>query len=994
MKKKINWNLVKRKLNKFKKENKIYCYGNIVLFVLILIIMIFMFRLGFLFLIIDLVLNLILIETGGIKMIQTKGKDNIKESDYNEEENMAKGKKANKKKRNKLKKAIFNILLFVLLIALIVSVLFAIYIVIKAPEFNPNNLYRAESSIVYDKSGKQIAKLGVEKRKKVSYNQLPQVLVDAIIATEDSRYMQHNGFDAPRFFKASIGQVVNKITRHGNAGGGSTLTMQVSKNNYTSVESSGFEGIVRKFTDIYMSIFKLEKSYSKEQIMEFYVNTPYLGNSSYGVEQACQGYFGKSVSDINLAEASLIAGLFQAPSSYDPYRYPEMAEKRRSTVLYLMRKHGYITEEEEKVAKSIPISSLLKNTNADNGSNPYQAYIDVVIDEVEEKTGKNPYTNGMKIYSNLDTSKQDVLNKIMSGETWNWKDEKINSGVAVVDVNNGALVAVGGGRNQEGERQFNYATMIKRQIGSCAKPLFDYGPAYEYNGASEATQVLDAPYSYSDGSKIKNADGGYGGLMTYKYAMAASRNIPAVKVFQSVENSKIVEFVTRLGLTPEIDSNGGIHEAHALGAFDGTSPTQLAGAYAAFANGGYYAKPYTVSRVEYIDSNKTVSLKSKKVKAMSDSTAYMITDTLLYAVEGYSNIGGTVPGVRLGAKTGTSNFSAETRAKFGFPSSANNDMWVTGITPEYAVSMWYGYPKIEAGYYNGSEGYRTRGVLFRQIIDGISTKGKEFNAPNSVVKATIEKETYPGLLPSENTPEDMKVTEYFKKGTEPTEVSERYKTLENPTNLNANATDDSVTLTWNAAKANNYYNQDKLAEMLKGLYKSEAASYASSIISTNGEFGYEVLQEIGGSTTSLGFTTNTKMNVKRSSKDAKYYVRTCYSINRASQSSGISTTVKGKGETKVDDDLVVATLKGDKTDTCSLSSGSCSYSDSGITVTANGQDITNNCTIKVTITPSSSVTSNYPEYTFKEAGNYTVSYSVTYKGKTYNNLETKTIQVN
>ena len=158
--------------------------------------------------------------------------------------------------------------------------------------------------------------------------------------------MQHNGFDLPRFLKASAGQVVNKITGHGNAGGGSTLTMQVSKNNYTSVESSGFEGIVRKFTDIYISIFKLEKNYSKEEIMEFYVNIPYLGNNSYGVEQACQSYFGKSVSDINLSEASLIAGLFQAPASYDPYRHPDYAEERRNTVLYLMQRHGYITKKD------------------------------------------------------------------------------------------------------------------------------------------------------------------------------------------------------------------------------------------------------------------------------------------------------------------------------------------------------------------------------------------------------------------------------------------------------------------------------------------------------------------------------------------------------------------------------------------------------------------------------------------------------------------------
>lgn len=914
-----------------------------------------------------------------LKKLKSKNKKSVNAN------NASNTKTVNKRKRSKLRKRLLNAFLFFLLIMLIGSVVFAIYIIMKAPDFKPDNLYRAEASTVYDVNGGQLAKLGVEKRKKVTYDQLPQVLVDAIIATEDSRYMQHNGFDAPRFFKASMGQVVNKLTHHGNAGGGSTLSMQVVKNNYTSTVSSGFDGIVRKFTDIYIAVFKLEKSYSKEEIMEYYVNTPFLGNGSYGVEQACQSYFGKSVSDINLAEASIIAGLFQAPSSYDPYRYPKTAEARRSTVLYLMRKHGYITEEEEKIAKSVPVESLLRSSNPEGSSNQYQAYIDVVINEVENKTGNNPYTTGMKIYTNLDPAKQDVLNKIMSGETWQWKDDKINSGIAIVDVNNGALVAVGGGRNQEGERQFNYATMIKRQIGSCAKPLFDYGPAYEYNGASEATQVLDAEYTYSSGARIKNADGGYGGLMTYKYAMAASRNIPAVKVFQSVDNAKIVEFVTRLGLTPEIDSNGYIHEAHALGAFDGTSPMQLAGAYAAFANGGYYYTPYAVSKVEYLDSNKTVSLKSKKVKAMSDSTAYMITDALMYAVNSYGNIGGSVSGVQLAAKTGTSNFSAETRAKYGFPASANNDMWVTGYTPEYAVSMWYGYSKTEKGYYNGNEGYNARGRLFRQIISGISTPGKTFTVPGSVVKGTIEKETYPGLLPSENTPEDMRVTEYFKKGTQPTEVSGRYATLSDPTGLSASTNGNNIVLSWNAATPSSYYNHDKLAESLKDLYKSKASEQAASIIAANGEFGYEIFEQSSSGTHSLGFTSSTKYSTPKRSTDTTYIVKTCYSLNKITSSGGASVNVKGeeKKETKPDD-ILSSSVK-DETLTIKSDMTNVVFDDNGfpnLTITNNGVDVPiSQCTITVETT----VPREGYKYTFANEG----TYNITYKIKTpYGNTNT------
>lgn len=890
-------------------------------------------------------------------------------------------KQKKKKKVKKILKLLLNIFLLLLLIGLIGGIVFAVYIVVKAPNFDPKNLYSTESSIVYDKNGKQITKLGVEKRKNVNYDDLPQVLVDAIIATEDSRFMQHNGFDLPRFLKASAGQVVNKITGHGNAGGGSTLTMQVSKNNYTSVEDSGFEGIVRKFTDIYISIFKLEKNYSKEEIIEFYVNIPFLGNNAYGVEQACQTYFGKSVSDINLSEASLIAGLFQAPTSYNPYQHPKQAEERRNTVLYLMQRHGYITKEEADDARSIPVESLLRESNPEGSSNEYQSYIDVVVKEVEEKTGLSPYTTGMKIYTNLDPDKQKTLNDIMSGKTWKWKDDKVQAGIAIVDVNTGALVATGGGRNQKGERQYNYATDITRQIGSCAKPLFDYGPAFEYTNAGLASQVYDGPHSYSSGVAIKNADGGYKGTLTYKYALAASRNIPALRVFQSVDNSKIKEFVTKLGIKPEIDSNGGLHEAHALGAFSGSNPKDMAAAYAAFANGGYYTEPYTVNKIEYIDSDKTVSLKNKRSKAMSDSTAYMITDALVYAVSGYGNIGGSVSGVQLAAKTGTSMFDSEARRKYGYPSSANMDMWVTGYTPEYAVSLWYGYTKAEKGYYLGNDGYSARGKLFRQVISSISDRSgtKKFTVPSSVVKVTVEKETSPLMLPSANTPNNMKVTEYFKKGTQPTEVSPRYSTLPNASGLNAKTNGNQIELSWTAANKPEYLTDDYFRKNYKTFFGSSLEEQLAARKASQGEFGYEVFVKDNstGVTNSLGFTTNTTFKATKQNKNVTYIVKTTLSNLKVTQSSGITIDVKGEPEKTTS--LLTYVLAGNLKDTAKVN---VLYTDPGITSVSNdGIDITKNA--KITVSCPELGTSGKAQketYTFTKAGTYTLKYTITYNG--------------
>lgn len=915
-------------------------------------------------------------------MEKKKKKVNLKKKDKKANDTVAWQNK--KKKRKKILKMILNIFLLLLLLMLILAIVFAIYIVIKAPDFDPENLYSTESSIVYDKNGNQYAKLGVEKRKNVDYDDLPEVLVDAIIATEDSRFMQHNGFDLPRFLKASAGQVVNKITGHGNAGGGSTLTMQVSKNNYTSTEASGFEGIVRKFTDIYISIFKLEKNYSKEEIIEFYVNIPFLGNNSYGVEQACQTYFGKSVSDINLSEASLIAGLFQAPTSYNPYKYPEAAEERRNTVLYLMQRHGYITKEEAEAAKSISIESLLKEDNPEGELNKYQSYIDVVLDEIENETGLSPYTTGMKIYTNLDPDKQEVLNGIMNGETWTWKDDKVQAGISIVDVNTGALVAVGGSRNQTRERQYNYATDIKRHIGSCAKPLFDYGPALEYNNASLASQVYDGPHSYSSGVAIKNADGAYKGTLTYKYALAASRNIPALKVFQSVDNAKVKEFVTNLGITPEIDSSGTLHEAHALGAFNGSNPTSLASAYAAFANGGYYTEAYTVTKIEYIDTGKTVSLKKKRKKVMSDSTAYMITDALVYAVSGYGNIGGSVSGVQLAAKTGTSSFSDEARKKYGYPSSANMDMWVTGYTPEYAVSLWYGYAEAEKGYYLANDGYTARGKLFRQVISGISDKSgtKKFTVPSSVVKVTVEKETEPLMLPSANTPDDMKVTEYFKKGTEPTEVSPRYSTLPNASGLTAKTNGNQVELSWTAASKPEHLTDDYFRSKYKNYFGSNLESELSKRRASEGDFGYEVFVKDNdtGNVTSLGFTTSTTFKTTKQNKNVTYIVKTSLSVLKSTQSSGITTEVKGSStNSETTSSLLTYELSGNLNDTTVVGQ---SYKDPGIKAVYNdGVDITKNVKITVSCPELGISGKNQGEtYTFSTSGTYTLKYTITYNG--------------
>ena len=229
------------------------------------------------------------------------------------------------------------------------SIMFFTYIKLTADEkFVESKLDTTETSIIYDKDGNVIKKIGAERREKVTYDQLPQVLVDAVVATEDSRFFIHNGFDAPRFLKASLGQVIG---RRG-AGGASTLSMQVVKNTFTNAKADrGLKGIVRKFSDIYLEIFKLEKKYTKVAILEYYVNNHYLGGNIYGVQEASKAYFNKDVKDLTLSEAAVIAGMFKSPSYYAPIRNPKNATLRRSQVLYLMERHGYITSAERNTSR-------------------------------------------------------------------------------------------------------------------------------------------------------------------------------------------------------------------------------------------------------------------------------------------------------------------------------------------------------------------------------------------------------------------------------------------------------------------------------------------------------------------------------------------------------------------------------------------------------------------------------------------------------------------
>lgn len=807
-----------------------------------------------------------------------------------------------KKPKKKYKKTIilsFIAILGILFLTLILA--FALYIIVTSPNFDKNLLYKKESTVLYDKAGNEFARIGTENRVLVKYEQLPQVLIDSIVATEDSRFFQHNGFDAARFLKASFGQAMGKS----DAGGASTLTMQVIKNTYTNSTDHGIKGIIRKFTDIYMAVFKLESSYTKEEIIEFYVNSQWLGYDGdlnytgiFGVEQASQYYFGKSVTDINLVEAALLAGLFQNPTYYNPYTQPQRAESRRNTVLNLMVRHGYITKEEADEAKSIKVESMLVKRDADK-VNDYQAFIDFVLKDVEEKTGINAYKTPVEIYTTLDRSIQSVLTSLEKGNLYTFPNDSVQFGMAITSVKDGAVVALSGGRSYKA-KGLNRATDIKRQPGSTAKILFDYGPYFEFLNGSTYSMFLDESYTYSSGKKINNFDRGYKGLITARRALVGSRNIPALKAFQAVAKDHMEDlrnFVHGLGIDY---GSEGPYESASIGSFDGVNPLQMSAAYAAFGRGGYYIKPYSFTKVVDPETEKVYEYKYTKEKVMSDSTAYLITNILVTA--GNENVGGNIhiSGTEVAAKGGTTTVDAAKRKEIGLPDTVTPDHWNVTYTPSYSIALWYGYDKLtKERYLTSNNGGKARRAIMAAVAKKVYSKNEKFKKPSSVVSAKVEMQTFPAQSPSACTPSDLVGTELFKKGTEPSETSSRFAQLDKPSNASTSVSGQTVTIKWNAIKTPDAINSTVLQEHFNKYYDNHAAAYYEKRVaynnSTFGDLGYVVsMKNADGTETTLGFTTNTSYTYVTSGQQTDYtfIVRSAYNNFRCNMSAGVEASAK------------------------------------------------------------------------------------------------------
>lgn len=665
------------------------------------------------------------------------------------------------------------------------------FMVKDAPKLDEKLLKDPISSEILDMNKEPITEIGSVRRDYVDYENIPKIVENAFIAVEDARFYDHNGIDLIRLG----GAVIANVTEGFGSEGASTITQQVVKNSFLSPEKT----ISRKAQEAWLS-FQLERKYTKQEIFEMYVNKIWMASGGHGVATAAKIYYGKELNELTLAEAALLAGMPQSPANFDPFNNPEKAEKRRNIVLLLMHKHGFITQEELDEAKSVDVTStLVKEEERRNGEIPYDSFIGQVIKEINKKYPElDPFSDGLKIYTTLDQNAQQHVDKMLSGnDIVQFPDDKFQAGITLLDTKTGEIRAIGGGRNKKVTFGFNYATDAKRQPGSTIKPILDYGPAVEYLKWGTYHVLDDKPYTYTTGQPINNWDNKHMGPMSMRTALALSRNVPALQAMQAVGLDQAKAFANGIGI-PLKD----IQEAYSIGGLGGpdtgVSSLEMAGAYSAFGNNGFYTEPYSVIEIELRDGTK-LDMKPETKVAMQDYTAFMVSDMLKSVLDYGTGTRAKVPGLTIAGKTGTTNYPEDVRRANNIPQGAVPDSWFVGYTTDYTAAVWTGYPNQNENYLIGEE-QRISQYLFKNLMEHVS-QGKDtpgFTMPNSVEKVQIEKGSVPAKLASEFTPSDQIIYEYAVKGHAPKEVSEKFEKLDIPSNFKAELDEEKneIVLTW------------------------------------------------------------------------------------------------------------------------------------------------------------------------------------------------------
>jgi len=636
------------------------------------------------------------------------------------------------------KYAFIGLLTFFVICVIAGGGLFAYY-VSSVPKLTENKLQSTNSSRIYDGNGSLIADLGSEKRESASTDEIPIILVNAITSIEDKRFFTHRGIDVYRIMGAAINNL-----RHNSTQGGSTLDQQLIKLAYFSTNTSD-QTLKRKSQEIWLSL-QMERQYTKQEILTFYVNKVYMGNGYYGMKTAAKSYFGKELGDLSVAQAALLAGIPQAPTQYDPYANPDAAKERRNTVLNEMYEDKNISKEEYEQAKATDVSDgLLPLTNKASYEPYLDNYIKQVIEQVSTEANADIYSAGLDVYTNLDPDIQKYIwNVYNSNDYIAYPDDKFQVASTIIDVTNGHVVAQLGSRHQDENIALgtNQAVQTDRDWGSTMKPITDYAPAIEKRVyTNTGTTVYDTPYNFPDTSTpVYNWDRKYYGSISLTYAIQKSRNVPAVKALQATGLEYAQSFLKDLGIEyPEMFYSNAISSSTTSSDPKyGASSEKMAAAYAAFANGGTYYKPSYIKSIKFEDGS-TKSYDSKGVEAMSPQTAYMMNSMLKQVLTGSTATEAYVPGTINAGKTGTSSYSDDEYYQVQKESGVYADLIVpdetfVGYNTKYAMAIWTGYENRKTPLYGSDLNIAKQiyGLTSRYLNQMYGAGSKDFDMPSGV----------------------------------------------------------------------------------------------------------------------------------------------------------------------------------------------------------------------------------------------------------------------
>ncbi len=585
-----------------------------------------------------------------------------------------------------VKKIILSIVGVVVLLFVAGAALF-FYYASSAPKISQSELASQNGTTIYDSQNRVISRLGLQKREYAKDSQVPTTLKHAVVSIEDRRFYKHHGVDPIRIVGAAT---ANIFDRSDGMQGGSTLTQQLVKLSVFSTAASD-RTFKRKAQEAWLAI-NVERHFSKNQILDFYINKVYMGNGVYGMQTAAQYYYGKDLNQLSLSQLALLAGMPQSPTYYNPLSTnTQAATRRRNEVLNAMVQSKYITQAQADKAAQESITADLDSShgNTSNGDvNVDEKVIDPYIKEVLadlQSKGYNPYNDGLQVHTNIDLAAQKHL-YTAANDTVPFQSNQMQAGVAVTDPHNGQVVAMLGGRHTGNVVYgLNRAVQTNRSSGSTAKPLMDYGPAIEYLQWPTFKAVQDTKFYYPGTSiALHDFDNKYKGTMTMRAALVQSRNVPAIRTLQDVGIKRATTFLNGLGISqkkPYTLQNG-------IGLY--ISPLQVSAAYAAFANGGTYYEPYYISSITTQDGN-VKHFSSKGRQAMNKATAYMMTDMLkgVFTDSQGSGREANISGVNQAGKTGTTNYP-------GGNQSGVMDSWMAGYTKNYSIAVWTGYDRPQS----------------------------------------------------------------------------------------------------------------------------------------------------------------------------------------------------------------------------------------------------------------------------------------------------------